>query len=51
LVPHAPLAAAIAARDDAEAGRLADAILTQAIDVWSSLTDGGSTLDHLTRGA
>ncbi|NUQ31441.1 MAG: FCD domain-containing protein, partial [Dermatophilaceae bacterium] len=51
LLPHAPLAAAIAARDDAEAGRLADAILTQAIDVWSSLTDGGSTLDHLTRGA
>ncbi|MFM6849617.1 MAG: FadR/GntR family transcriptional regulator, partial [Terrabacter sp.] len=39
LLPHAPLAAAIAARDAAEAARLADAILTQAIDVWASLTD------------
>ncbi|MGO4597110.1 FadR/GntR family transcriptional regulator [Terrabacter sp. 2RAF25] len=51
LVPHAPLPAAIAARDGAEAARIADTILTQAIDVWAALTDDGRTLDHLTRGA
>ena len=51
LIPHAPLAAAIAARDADEAARHADAILTQAIDVWATLTDDGRTLDPLTRGA
>ena len=51
LVAHAPLAAAIAARDADLAARLADAILTQAVDVWASLTDSGRTLDPVTRGA
>jgi len=51
LLPHAPLAAAIAAGDAAGAARLADAILTQAVDVWASLTDDGRTLDPMTKGA
>ncbi len=51
LVSHAPLAAAIAARDADLAARLADAILSQAVDVWASLTDSGRTLDPVTRGA
>src|SRR6478609_6251770 len=51
LVAHAPLAAAIAARDADLAARLADAIVTQAVDVWASLTDSGRTLDPVTRGA
>jgi len=51
LVAHAPLAAAIAARDADLAARLADAILTQAVDVWASLTDSGRSLDPVTRGA
>src|SRR6478736_6443795 len=51
LVPHAPLAAAIAARDAELAARIADAILSQAVDVWASLTDSGRTLDPVTRGA
>ena len=51
LLPHAPLAAAIAAGDAEEAGRLADAILTQAITVWATLTDSGSSLGPVTRGA
>ncbi len=49
LVAHAPLAAAIAARDAELAARLADAILSQAVDVWASLTDSGRTLDPVTR--
>jgi DNA-binding FadR family transcriptional regulator len=49
LVAHAPLAAAIAARDADLAARLADAILSQAVDVWASLTDSGRTLDPVTR--
>src|SRR6476661_7011499 len=51
LLPHAPLAEAIATGDAAEAARLADAILTQAVDVWASLTDDGRTLDPMTKGA
>lgn len=51
LLAHAPLAAAIAARDSELAARLADAILSQAVDVWASLTDSGRTLDPVTRGA
>ena len=51
LLPHAPLAEAIATGDAAEAARLADAILTQAVDVWASLTDSGRTLDPMTKGA
>jgi len=51
LLPHAPLAEAIATGDAAEAARLADAILTQAVDVWASLTDDGRTLDPVTKGA
>ena len=51
LLPHAPLAAAIAAGDAEEAGRLAEAILTQAVTVWATLTDSGSSLGPVTRGA
>jgi GntR family transcriptional regulator, transcriptional repressor for pyruvate dehydrogenase complex len=51
LLPHAPLAAAIAAGDAPGAARLADAILTQALDVWATLTDDGRTLDPVTKGA
>ncbi|WP_344256414.1 FadR/GntR family transcriptional regulator [Terrabacter carboxydivorans] len=51
LLPHAPLASAIAAGDAELAARLADAILSQAVDVWASLTDSGRTLDPVTRGA
>src|SRR6478609_7590275 len=51
LLPHAPLAEAIATGDAADAARLADAILTQAVDVWASLTDDGRTLDPMTKGA
>ncbi len=51
LLAHAPVAAAIAARDSELAARLADAILSQAVDVWASLTDSGRTLDPVTRGA
>jgi GntR family transcriptional regulator, transcriptional repressor for pyruvate dehydrogenase complex len=50
LLPHAPLAAAIAAGDAPGAARLADAILTQALDVWATLTDDGRTLDPVTKG-
>lgn len=35
-VPHAPLAAAITARDPDRAAMLADRILTQAIDAWAA---------------
>jgi DNA-binding FadR family transcriptional regulator len=38
-IPHAPLAAAITARDADRAAELADAILTQAIDAWSTQQD------------
>jgi len=51
LLPHAPLADAIANGNAADAARLADAILTQAVDVWASLTDDGRTLDPMTKGA
>lgn len=37
LLPHEPLAAAIAARDSELAADLADAILTQALDTWTAL--------------
>ena len=51
LLPHVPLAAAIADGDAALAARLADEILSQAVDVWAALTDSGRTLDPVTRGA
>jgi len=38
LLPHAPLAEAIADRDVERAGQLADAILSQAVDTWRALT-------------
>src|SRR6478609_3961078 len=41
LLPHGPLAAAVAAGEADEAGRLADAILRQALDVWAALDEGG----------
>jgi GntR family transcriptional regulator, transcriptional repressor for pyruvate dehydrogenase complex len=37
LLPHAPLAAAIAERDVERAAALADAILSQAVDTWTAL--------------
>ena len=37
LLPHAPLAHAIAERDAERAADLADAILSQAIDTWTAL--------------
>lgn len=43
LLSHAPLAEAIAARDADLAIRLADQILTQAVDVWSMLLNQSST--------
>jgi GntR family transcriptional repressor for pyruvate dehydrogenase complex len=49
LLPHAPLAAAIAAGDAELAGRLADAILSQAVAVWASLTDAGRSLGPVTQ--
>ena len=51
LLPHAPLAAAIADADVDAAARLADAILTQAVDVWASLTDSGRAPGTATKGA
>jgi len=36
---------------DNEAARLAEAILTQALDVWASLTDSGHTPGTATKGA
>jgi DNA-binding FadR family transcriptional regulator len=42
LVPHAPLAAAIVARDADRASALADEILSQAIDVWAALGAPGT---------
>jgi DNA-binding FadR family transcriptional regulator len=52
LLPHAPLAAAIAAGDVDAAARLADAILSQAVDVWASLSDSRRALDtSTTKGA
>ena len=44
LLPHAPLAAAIGNGDVDAAARLADAILSQAVDVWAALTDSGRSL-------
>jgi DNA-binding FadR family transcriptional regulator len=35
-IPHAPLAAAITARDPDRAAKLADRILTQALDAWAT---------------
>lgn len=51
LLPHAPLADAIAAGDADEAARLAEAILTQALDVWVALTDPGRTPGTAHKGA
>lgn len=42
LVPHAPLAAAIVARDGDRAATLADEILSQAIHVWTALSAPGT---------
>ena len=43
LLPHAPLAAAIAERDPSRAADLADAILSQAVDTWTALAAATET--------
>ena len=51
LLPHAPLAVAIAAGEADEAARLADAILRQALDVWAALDAGGRATRTGAKGA
>jgi len=51
LLPHAPLAVAIAAGEADEAARLADAILRQALDVWAALDAGGRVTRTGAKGA